>query len=73
MGEHIARKLIQLRGETRREDVAKSVGISVSAIKMYEAGKRVPKDEIKIKLAIYYGVSVQQLFFSEQEHVSCSA
>jgi len=30
---------------------------------MYELGYRVPRDEIKMKLADYYGVTVQSLFF----------
>lgn len=59
----IAEKLISARGAKRREEVAKAVGISVSAISMYETGARVPRDEIKVKLADYFGTSVQDLFF----------
>lgn len=59
----VAEKLVQARGEKRREDVAKSVGISLSAVAMYENGERVPRDEIKVKLAKYYGTTVQELFF----------
>ncbi|KFZ32270.1 XRE family transcriptional regulator [Anoxybacillus flavithermus] len=47
--EKIAQTLINLRGDRSREEVAKSIGISVSALQMYENGQRVPKDEIKIK------------------------
>ena len=60
---NIAQRLIRARGNRRRGDVANAVGISVSAIAMYENGKRVPRDEIKIRLADYYGTTVQQLFF----------
>lgn len=59
-----AEKLLRARGNKKREDVARDIGISLSAIAMYETGARVPRDEIKIKLANYYGVSVQQLFFN---------
>ncbi|MFO1444555.1 helix-turn-helix transcriptional regulator [Bacillus sp. Bva_UNVM-123] len=59
----IANKLIDLRGSKPRVEVAKSLGISVSAIQMYEKGERIPKDEIKIKLANYYQMSVQEIFF----------
>lgn len=59
----LAEKLIKLRGEKSREEVAKAIGISVSAISMYENGERVPKDSIKIKLAQYYGKTVQEIFF----------
>lgn len=59
-----AEKLLKARGNKKRADVASDVGISLSAIAMYEIGARVPRDEIKVKLANYYGVSVQELFFN---------
>ena len=59
----IARNLILLRGEKSREEVAKAVGISTSALAMYETGGRVPRDEIKMALANYYGKSVSEIFF----------
>nr|WP_226639748.1 helix-turn-helix transcriptional regulator [Priestia flexa] len=62
--EKIAQKLMSLRGGLSREEVAIDVGISVSALQMYENGNRVPKDEIKIKIAKYYGKSVQEIFFN---------
>lgn len=58
-------KLRSLRGERSREEVAKAVGISISAIQMYENGGRVPRDETKKKLADLYGVTVQDLFFAQ--------
>ncbi|MFZ4452052.1 helix-turn-helix transcriptional regulator [Salibacterium aidingense] len=68
----IGNKLFNLRGEATREDVASALNISVSALQMYENGQRVPRDEIKIKIANYYEVSVQDLFFEEKPHNSCS-
>lgn len=59
-----AEKLVKARGMIPRETVAKAVGVSVSAISMYENGARVPRDEVKVKLADYYNTSVQDLFFS---------
>ncbi|QHF59202.1 hypothetical protein Bateq7PJ16_3396 [Bacillus subtilis] len=35
---------------------------------MYETGQRIPRDEIKIKLADYYQKTVQQIFFDNQHH-----
>ena len=58
-----AEKLVAARGERRRDEVATAVGVSVSAIAMYENGDRIPRDEIKIKLADYYKTTVQKLFF----------
>ena len=59
----VAERLIRARGNRRRDEVARAVGVSVSAIAMYENGERIPRDETKIRLADYYGTTVQQLFF----------
>lgn len=59
----IGKRLIDLRGTKTREEVAIDLKISYSAMQMYENGERVPRDEIKIKIANYYGVSIQSLFF----------
>ena len=64
----IAEKLVTLRGATPRITVAQAVGVTLSAITMYELGQRVPRDEIKVKLADYYGVTVQSLFFDDDCH-----
>lgn len=61
--EKIARKLVELRGNKTIKEVADANGISVSALSMYEAAKRIPRDEIKVRLADYYGVDVSSLFF----------
>lgn len=58
----VSKRLLELRGKRRREDVAKAVGVSVSAIAMYENGERIPRDDIKIKLANYFEKSVQEIF-----------
>ena len=61
----IAERLVKARGERSREDVANEVGVSLSAITMYELGARVPRDETKIKLAKLYNMTVQELFFAQ--------
>ena len=58
-------RLSAIRGDRTREMVAAAVGISVSALQMYENGKRMPKDEIKKRLAGYYETTVGWLFFDE--------
>ncbi|MEK3955346.1 helix-turn-helix transcriptional regulator [Psychrobacillus sp. FSL K6-1464] len=60
----IAETLISLRGDKSREEVAKSLEISVSTLQMYENGQRIPKDEIKIRIAAYYKKTVGEIFFS---------
>lgn len=64
----MADKLVELRGSRTQEEVAKNVGISTSALAMYETGKRVPRDPVKVKLSRYYKRSVTAIFFIEKEH-----
>jgi len=59
----IGKRLTELRGDKSREEVAKDVGISLSALAMYERGERCPRDEIKVKLAEYFNVNVMDIFF----------
>lgn len=66
-----AANLRRLRGEKTRKEVAEAVGISVSALQMYENGARVPRDETKIKIADYYGTSVGDIFFNFEPHEMC--
>ena len=58
------KRLANLRGDRSRTEVAAAVGISESAYAMYELETRVPRDEVKIKLAKYFGESVQNIFFA---------
>lgn len=59
----VGEKLVALRGEKTQKEVAKDNNISASALAMYETGQRIPRDEIKVKLANYYKTTVQELFF----------
>ena len=59
----IGAKLRKLRGTKTRRDVAEACGVSVSALMMYENGARIPRDEIKVRLANYYHRSVGGIFF----------
>ena len=60
---NIGKRLIELRGNRTQEEVARANDISVAAVGMYERGERIPRDEIKIRLANYYNASVQDIFF----------
>lgn len=61
----IAERLIQLRGKRTQAEVAEAVGITPSAYSMYETGERVPRDEIKIRLAKYYKRTVNAIFYAD--------
>ena len=60
----IGEKLAQLRGKKSQAKVAKDIGISASALGMYEQGRRMPRDEVKIKIANYYKVPVAYIFYA---------
>lgn len=62
--EKIAKNLVALRGEKTREEVAKAIGVSLSAMAMYETGARIPRDETKKRIAKYFGVTVEEIFFA---------
>lgn len=59
----IGKRLLELRGEKSQAEVAQAVGISDSALSMYECGERIPRDSVKVKLAKYYKTTVQKIFF----------
>ena len=60
----IAKNLVALRGEKSRESVANELGLSLSALAMYENGARIPRDENKEKIARYDGKTVDEIFFA---------
>ncbi len=64
----IGARIAALRGNISRETLAKEIGVSVSAIQMYESGERIPRDEIKVKIAKYFNCSVQNIFFENINH-----
>lgn len=66
--QEIGADLRALRGNKTREEVAEAIGVSPSAIAMYELGERIPRDEVKVALSNYYGIAVGALFFAEEVH-----
>ncbi|WP_308655311.1 helix-turn-helix transcriptional regulator [uncultured Anaerococcus sp.] len=60
----IGQKLVTLRGEQDIEIVAKAIGVTKQAIWNYENDKRIPRDDIKRKIADYYNTSVGNIFFN---------
>lgn len=61
-----AEKLRTLRAMVAQtqQEVADALGISRSALNAYELGQRTPRDEVKLRIANYYGVSVESIFFN---------
>ena len=61
----IGERLAVLRGSRTQKEVADAIGVSPATISMYEAGERMPTDDIKIRLAKYYKRSVVTIFFAD--------
>lgn len=57
-------KMRKLRGKTPRKFVAERIGVSYSSYMKYERNERTPSDPIKKRIAKYYGVSVESIFFN---------
>ena len=66
----LSEKLVELRGNKTQQEIADAIGVSVSAIGMYEIGERIPKDAIKVKFAKFYDVGIEQIFFAEDVTLS---
>lgn len=60
--------MVALRGQRSQRDIAKDLKIPLSTYAMVEAGHRFPRRELQAKLAIYYGVTVDELFFDQFGH-----
>lgn len=56
-------KTIRKKQNISREQAAKDLGISYSALSAYEIGQRIPRDYIKLKLAEYYDTTLDSVFF----------
>ena len=61
----IADRLIALRGSKTQTEVAKAIGVSPSAYSMYESAERIPRDEIKNRIAAFYKKSVSTIFYAD--------
>lgn len=61
-------KMVSLRGNRSQKQVAKEINIPVSTYAMIETGHRFPRKELQLKLARYFGVTVDELFFDQHDH-----
>lgn len=62
----MAEKLRTLRlksGKTQAE-MAEILNVSVSSYNQYESGIKVPRDDVKVRIAEYFNRTVQYIFFS---------
>ena len=70
-GTRIGKKIKELRtGRGLTETaMAKEIGVSQSAVQMYESGNRIPRDEIKIKIAVFFGLPIETIFYPKKQHI----
>lgn len=57
-------KMRALRGKKSKLTVANDIGISFSSYVKYERDERVPRDDVKKRIADYYRTTVQAIFFA---------
>lgn len=60
----VGQKLRALRGDKTQKKVADDLKITKSSLAMYERDKRIPRDEIKVRIADYFGETVQSIFYT---------
>ena len=58
-------RLRELRGIRTRTGVARDLHMAYSTLQSYEDGKRVPAGKVMQKIADYYGVTAESIFFDE--------
>lgn len=61
-------KMVTLRGDRSQKEIAEEIGIPVSTYAMIESGHRFPRKELQLKLARYFEVTVDELFFGKNDH-----
>lgn len=60
----VGKKLKILRGDMTQNEIAHALGITKSSWAMYETDRRMPRDEVKVKIAEYFNKTVQEIFFN---------
>ena len=60
----IGERLRKLRGKKSQALIASAIGITKSSWAMYERNERIPRDEVKVRIAEYFNKSVQEIFFT---------
>lgn len=61
-------KMAELRGSRSLRRIAKELEIPYSTYAMIETGHRFPRRDLQQKLANFYGVTVDELFFTQNVH-----
>jgi putative transcriptional regulator len=64
-------KLIELRANKSRPEVAELLNITPQMLGAIERGARTPSLSLAKKIADFYGVSIDEIFFNENRNDLC--
>lgn len=60
-------RLVELRADLTLKQVAEDIGIPLSTYAMVEAGYRFPRKKLLVLISQHYGVTVDDLFFNNED------
>lgn len=63
------KKMKELRGSKTKLEVSKALNLTYSSYSKYEREERVPRDDVKVRIANYYNTTVGDIFFAPSEHI----
>ena len=61
-------KFLRERKKLTQTAVSKALGVNTSTYNAWETGQNIPRDEMKVKIAEFYGLSVGYIFFKPISH-----
>lgn len=61
-------KILRERKGLTQTAVAKAIGVNITTYNAWENGVNKPRDEMKVKIAEFYGLSVGYIFFKPIAH-----
>ena len=61
-------KTLRERKGLTQTAVAKALGVNTTTYHAWESGQNIPRDEMKVKIAEFYGLSVGYIFFKPITH-----
>lgn len=61
----VGERLKKLRGTKTLAEVGNDLNVTAMAISLWENGERTPSDDMKVRIAAYYNVTVTDIFFNQ--------
>ena len=61
-------KILRERKGLTQTAVAKALKVNVTTYNAWETGQNIPRDEMKVRIAEFYGLSVGYIFFKPIAH-----